>query len=178
MALSSTPHDSLFRALVSSPRRAAALLREHIPDDMTALTDFGHPPEPEEGSFVDGTGTKMQCDALFWVRLKGGQDVRVYVLLEHKSSVDPGTPLQVAKYMLKTWTRELEKTREAGKLPMTLPVVSYHGRGAWTAPLSMAEMIDTPAGVDDRCGDLPMACRISPGSTLCTCRDNRKFWRV
>ena len=113
MALSSTPHDSLFRALVSSPRRAAALLREHLPGDMTALIDFGHPPEPEEGSFVDGTGAKTQCDALFRVRLKGGQDARVYVLLEHKSSVDPGTPLQVAKYMLNIWTRDSRVSHSA-----------------------------------------------------------------
>ena len=74
MPLSTAPHDSLFRALVSNPRRAAALLREHLPDDMAALIDFGHPPEPQEGSFVDGTGAKAQCDALFRVRLKGGQD--------------------------------------------------------------------------------------------------------
>ena len=143
------PHDSLFRALVSNPRRAAALLREHLPDDMAALIDFQHPPEPQEGSFVDGTGAKTQCDALFRVRLKGGQDARVYVLLEHKSNVDPGTPLQVTKYMLNIWTRELETTRGAGKLPMILPVVFYHGRRAWTAPLSLAEMIDAPEGVDD-----------------------------
>ena len=77
MTLSTTPHDSLFRALVSNPRRAAALLREHLPNDMTALIDFQHPPEPQEGSFVDGTGAKSQCDALFRVRLKGGQDARV-----------------------------------------------------------------------------------------------------
>ena len=150
MPLPTTPHDSLFRALVSNPHRAAALLRKHLPDDMTALIDFGHPPESQEGSFVDGTGAKSQCDALFQVRLKGGQDVRIYVLLlEHKSGVDPGTLLQVAIYMLNIWTRELEKTRGAGKLPMILPVVFYHGRGAWTAPLSLAEMIDAPEGVDD-----------------------------
>ena len=149
MTLPTAPHDSLFRALVSNPRRAAALLREHLPGDMAALIDFQHPPEPQEGSFVDGTGAKTQCDALFRVRLKGGQDARVYVLLEHKSKVDPATPLQVAKYMLNIWARELEETRGAGKLPMILPVVFYHGSGAWTAPLSLAEMIEVPEGVDD-----------------------------
>ena len=96
-----------------------------------------------------GRARKRGCDALFRVRLKGGQDARVYVLLEHKSNVDPGTPLQVAKYMLNIWARELEKARGAGKLPMILPVVFYHGRGAWTAPLSLAEMIDAPEEVDD-----------------------------
>ena len=96
-----------------------------------------------------GRARRRGCDALFRVRLKGGQDARVYVLLEHKSKVDPATPLQVAKYMLNIWARELEKTRGAGKLPMILPVVFYHGSGAWTAPLSLAEMIEVPEGVDD-----------------------------
>ena len=64
MPLSTTPHDSLFRALVSNPRRAAALLREHLPGDMAALIDFQHPPEPQEGSFVDGTGAKTRVRCL------------------------------------------------------------------------------------------------------------------
>ena len=64
MPLSTAPHDSLFRALVSNPRRAAALLREHLPKDMAALIDFGHPPEPQEGSFVDGTGAKTRVRCL------------------------------------------------------------------------------------------------------------------
>ena len=77
--------------------------------------------------------------------------------LEHKGSVDPATPLQVAKYMMNIWTRELEKTRGAGTLPMILPVVFYHGHGTWTAPLSLAEMIDAPEGIDDPLRRFPAA---------------------
>ena len=130
-------------------RRTAALLQEHLPSEMAALIDFEHPPEQLEGTFINGVGAKTQCDALFRVRLKGGQDARIFVLLEHKSSVDYNTPLQLARYMLNIWERELNTIPGRSKLPMILPLVFYHGLGEWTAPLSLAEMIDVPDGVDD-----------------------------
>ena len=149
MALSTTHHDALFRALVSRSDRAGALLQDHLPSEIAVLVDFEHLPDLMEGTFINGDGAKTQCDALFRVRLKSGQDARIYVLLEHKSSVDYDTPVQIARYMLNIWARELKATPAHHKLPMILPLVFYHGRGEWTVPLSLAEMIDTPDGVDD-----------------------------
>ena len=149
MTLSTTHHDALFRALVSRSDRAGALLQDHLPSEIAVLVDFEHLPDLMEGTFINGDGAKTQCDALFRVRLKSGQDARIYVLLEHKSSVDYDTPMQIARYMLNIWARELKATPAHHKLPMILPLVFYHGRGEWTVPLSLAEMIDTPDGVDD-----------------------------
>ena len=149
MALSTTHHDALFRALVSRSDRAGALLQDHLPSEIAVLVDFEHPPDLMEGTFINGDGAKTQCDALFRVRLKSGQDARIYVLLEHKSSVDYDTPLQIARYMLNIWARELKATPAHCKLPMILPLVFYHGLGEWTVPRSLAEMIDAPDGVDD-----------------------------
>ena len=39
MSLTITPHDALFRAIVSSSRRAAALLRDYYPGTMPDLMD-------------------------------------------------------------------------------------------------------------------------------------------
>ena len=149
MTLSTTHHDALFRALVSRSDRAGALLQDHLPSEIAVLVDFEHLPELMEGTFINGDGAKTQCDALFRVRLKSGQDARIYVLLEHKSSVDYDTPLQIARYMLNIWARELKATPAHRKLPMILPLVFYHGLGEWTVPRSLAEMIDAPDGVDD-----------------------------
>ena len=91
-------HDVFFRILARPPHRAAALIRDHLPPEVAALIDFEHPPEPQEGNFTEGEGVNTQCDALFRVRLKGEENDYAYVLLEHKSSVDPGTPVQVARY--------------------------------------------------------------------------------
>ncbi len=151
MTLPTTPHDALFRAMVSNPGRAAALLRDCLPEAVVKLLDPDRPPEPVEGSFVDGEGARTQCDALFRVRLLDGRPARVYALLEHKSHVDPATPLQLARYMTSVWTREFEERGYAAdrRLPPIFPVVFYHGTGRWTAPLSLAEMVDAPAGTGD-----------------------------
>ena len=145
MNLPATPHDALFRALVSSPGRAGALLMEYLPGAVADLLDPDTPPEPVEGSFVDAEGARTQCDALFRVRLRTGGQARIYVLLEHKSHVDAATPLQILKYLVNIWLREIADGTARDRLPPIVPLVFYHGRGRWTAPRSVAEMIDAPA---------------------------------
>ena len=142
MSLPATPHDALFRALVSSPARAGALLMEYLPEPVAALLDPETPPEAVEGSFVDADAARTQCDALFRVRLRTGHDARIYVLLEHKSGVDAATPLQILKYMVGIWQREIESGTARDRLPPIVPLVFFHGRGRWTAARSVMEMID------------------------------------
>ena len=144
MSLPATPHDALFRALVSSPARAGALLMEYLPEPVAALLDPETPPEAVEGSFVDADAARTQCDALFRVRLGTGHDARVYVLLEHKSGVDAATPLQILKYMVNIWQREIEGGTARDRLPPIVPLVFFHGGGRWTAARSVMDMIDAP----------------------------------
>ena len=144
MSLPATPHDALFRALVSNPARASALLADYLPPEVAALLDPGTPPEAVEGSFVDADGARSQCDALFRVRLKTGHEARIYVLLEHKSYIDAATPLQILRYMIDIWQREITAGAARDRLPPILPLVFYHGPGRWTVPRSVPEMIDAP----------------------------------
>ncbi len=145
MSLPATPHDALFRALVANPARAGALLMEYLPEPVAGLLDPDTPPEPLEGSFVDADAARTQCDALFRVRLRTGHEARIYVLLEHKSHVDAGTPLQILKYMVGIWQREIADGAAGDGLPPIIPLVFYHGRGGrWTVPRSVAEAIDAP----------------------------------
>ena len=95
-----TPHDNLFRALVSDPGRAAALIRDHLPKRITGLLSET-PPVPLDGSFVDEALRGSQSDMLFEVELASGGPAFVYVLAEHKSHADPGTPLQLAGDMIR-----------------------------------------------------------------------------
>ncbi len=75
---------------------------------------------------------------------KTGHQARIYVLLEHKSNVDAGTPLQILKYMANIWLREIEGGTARDRLPPIIPLVFYHGQGRWTAARSVAEMIEAP----------------------------------
>ena len=142
-----TPHDALFRALVSAPKSAAAVLRDHLPNDVTALLS-SKPPKLLEGTFVDEALRGSQADALFEVELKSGGTAFVYTLLEHKSSAEADTPLQLAGYMLRIWAAHAQKT--VGKLkslPPIVPMIIYHGASKWAYPTGIADMIagDEPA---------------------------------
>ncbi len=98
-ALPTTPHDRLFRALASDPGRAAALIRDHLPERIVGLL-AATPPVALDGSYVDEALRVSQSDMLFRVELASGGPAFVYLLAEHKSSADPGTPLQLASYMI------------------------------------------------------------------------------
>ena len=123
----------------------------YLPPKLASLVDREHPPVQLEGSFIDEEAARTQCDALFELRLRIGDPVKIYVLLEHKSSADAATPLQLAGYMLRIWRRDLEATRASGPGCLTpiLPIVFRHGPGNWTAPMSLAEMIAAPEGLED-----------------------------
>ena len=142
------PHDALFRALISESARAAALLTEYLPPEVAALLDPETPPEAVEGTFVDEDAARTQCDALFRVRLRSGHEARLYVLLEHKSRVAADTPLQLLRYMVNIWRREIEGGGSGNRLPAIIPLVFYHGRGRWTAARSVPEMIDAPEALE------------------------------
>lgn len=142
MSLPSQPHDTPFRAIVSAPPLAAALLADYLPGPLAALLDPASPPEQVEGTFIDDEGARSQCDALFQVRLRTGEPFHIYVLVEHKSWTDEATPLQLLGYMVNIWRRDL--VEGTGNLRPIIPMVFYHGRQEWRVPLSVAAMIDAP----------------------------------
>ncbi len=73
------------------------MLQAHLEPWLAALV-ADEPPVPLDGTFVEEDLRGSQSDKLFQVPLKGGEPGFVHLLLEHKSSPDPGTALQVLKY--------------------------------------------------------------------------------
>lgn len=102
-----TPHDGLFKAVFSQPERAAEELRHVLAPELAASIDFATLTH-EPGSHVDEELRERHTDLLFSALLAGAK-IRIYVLFEHQSSVDPWLPLRLLGYMLKIW----EKLREA-----------------------------------------------------------------
>ena len=100
----STPHDDLFRALLSDRQRAGAFLRDHLPNEIAGHLQSDLP-EIVEGSFIDEALRSTQSDVLLEVKTKSNDPAFVYVLAEHKSTPDIGLPLQLAGYMVEIWKR-------------------------------------------------------------------------
>ena len=155
------PHDQMFRATLSSQRRADAVLRAHLEPWLVDLLGED-PPVPLDGSFVDEELRGSQSDKLLRVRLRSGRRAYVYALLEHKSHPDANTPLQLWKYKLRIWNAYgHEPGEESQRLPSIVPVVFYHGRETWTAPRSVAEMVGRRTSV---CGSWSRASASTCGT--------------
>ena len=66
------------------------------------------------------------------------------MLVEHKSYPDPGTPLQLANYMLEIWKRHAQgRVDRLRALPPIIPVVFYHGAARWSVAEGLEAMIAT-----------------------------------
>ena len=134
----------LFRALTASPQRAEQLVRDALPPAWSALLS-DPPARLLPGTFVDSRLRTVQADRLLEFTLRDGRPALVYVLLEHKSFVDHGTPLQLLGYMVRIWQEYAKRSRGGRlRLPPIIPLVVRHGRGRWTVPPSVPEMIDAP----------------------------------
>ncbi|MFP4147840.1 MAG: Rpn family recombination-promoting nuclease/putative transposase, partial [Halorhodospira sp.] len=140
------PHDTLVKKLLESPERAAVVLRESLPERVRErLTD--DLPEPLPGSYVDPNLQETHSDRLFQARTRDGRPVFLYVLIEHKSEPDAGTPVQLLGYLQRIWQRYAEQSRQGRRaryrqLPPIIPLVLYNGQPAWSVPLSLLECID------------------------------------
>jgi hypothetical protein len=68
------------------------------------------------------------ADVLYTCRYAGKTEVRLAFLLEHKSYVPEYPHLQLLRYMLNLWEKDVQEKRP---LRPIMPVIVYHGTGRW-----------------------------------------------
>lgn len=134
------PHDKFFKEVFSTPQQAAGLIKGFLDGSISAYLDLNSlHREPE--SFIGDTFHERFADLVFKCRLKGSSsEVRISLLLEHKSYVPKNIYFQLLQYMLDIWKR-LEESGE--KFTPVIPIVVYHGKRGWT-PKPMAESLLEP----------------------------------
>jgi hypothetical protein len=126
------------------PERAAAELRAVLPPEVVAQVDWDSL-RREVGSVVDAELRERQSDLLFSARLRGGQPLLLYLLLEHQSSVDKWMAFRMLRYVMRQLERWRQQHPQSELLPVILPVVMYHGpEGQWTAARRMEDLFHLP----------------------------------
>jgi len=134
-------HDAFFKSFMSEPDLAGRFLREHLPSEIAELL-APELPELLPGSFVDEHLAQHHSDLLFSLRLKTGDPALAYLLLEHKSSPDAGTPLQLLRYIVRILTKCYDE-RPRLPLPVVLPLVAHHGPEEWTFSTAFIDLFGT-----------------------------------
>ena len=105
-------------------------------------------------SFISDELRTQESDMVFSVpfQLPGEtpQELIVYILIEHQSTVDRSMGLRLMSYMSQIWMEErrvwIEEKRPQSEWWLTpiVPIVFYTGTGAWKPPISLMSLLDIP----------------------------------
>jgi len=143
--------DRSARRLFQNKENVRGLV-EILASDIAAGIDFNRM-VPLNRSFIPDTLREQESDILFRVPFKsqeGTDELLLYLLIEHQSTVDVLMGFRVLFYMILIWDaqrREWEQDnvpKSQWRLPPILPIVFYTGERRWQTPLALEAIMDIP----------------------------------
>lgn len=145
-----TPHDALVRSVFDDPAQALVVLRLIQPELAARIVPGSLALIP--GSFLNQALRGTVTDLLYSARI-GDEEVLVYVLVEHQSTVQRWMVLRAGRLVHRIWARWRRDRRGAGRgegrrqgpllLPLVIPVVLYQGQ-RWSAPTRLRQLVAIP----------------------------------
>ncbi len=147
--------DRSAKWLIRQREHLQALL-EMLAGEIADALDFERV-EQLNRSFISDELRTQESDMIFSVPFRNPtpkcEEVIIYILIEHQSTVDPSMELRLLSYMTQIWMEERRSWIER-KLPKAewrltpiVPVVFYTGTGAWKSPFSLTALMDLPEGL-------------------------------
>jgi recombination-promoting nuclease RpnB len=120
-----TPHDAVFRQLLSQPDVARDFMELHLPTTLRAICDLSTL-KLESGSFVEDDLRPYFSDVLYSLKTTSGDDSYVHVLIEHQSTPDRHMAFRLLRYAVAAMKRHLDAGHKT--LPLVLPLLFYAGK--------------------------------------------------
>ncbi|MCP3958062.1 MAG: Rpn family recombination-promoting nuclease/putative transposase [bacterium] len=143
-----TPHDGSYRRLFSHARMVRDLIERYVAPPWVDRLDFSTL-EMVPAHYVSEELEQRESDVVWRLRYRpGGEWFYVYILIEFQSEVFRFMAIRVLTYVLLLYEDLIRKKRVAKsrKLPPVVPIVLYNGERPWTAPLQVAELIESMPG--------------------------------
>ena len=104
-------------------------------------------------SYINEALRDLMSDIVFTVPFRDKSktdDLTIYILIEHQSTVDRMMGFRFLSYMCQIWQAQLEASENAKvpanqrKLRPILPIVFYTGTRKWNVPVSLDAVMDVP----------------------------------
>lgn len=159
--MSSTPHDDLAKAALSRPENAIGALKAALPAALLGQLDLASLKLAPRDRYLDAAGKAMFSDLVYEVQLAGRPVLVCLCLYEHQSTQAKFHIVRVLGYVAALWRAWIAEHPDATRIPPVIPVVLYHGAKPWSAPTSLAEVLDAPAELLAAAGDLLPALRFA-----------------
>ena len=127
-------------------------LIEIVAGELVELIDFSKIVQVNR-SFIPDNLREQESDIVFSVPFQSKSDtdeLLIYILIEHQSTVDPTMGFRVLFYMTQIWDSQ-RREWESQSVPKgqwrfrpILPIVFYTGEHRWTTPLTLDAIMDIP----------------------------------
>lgn len=131
MADDKHPHDHFFKATFSRRRVMLDYIRQFLPKELWKDFDL-RTLKLSPTSYVDKKLEETLSDLVYTCIWKGKENVRICLLLEHKSYSVKYPQIQLLQYMINIWKADIADKK---KLRLVIPIVFYHGKTKWKKKL-------------------------------------------
>ena len=141
--------DRSIRRLLQDPEYVRGLV-EIIAPELVAFLDFSRGRQ-QNRSFISDALRERESDVLLCVPFQETtetEEILIYILIEHQSTVDPTMGFRMLSYMMKIWEGQQQEWQDEAaskrRLAPILPIVFYTGERRWTSPVSLTTIMDVP----------------------------------
>ena len=143
--------DRSARWLLQDKENVRGLL-EIVAGELVELIDFSQLAQINR-SFIPDNLREQESDLVFSVPLQDTSEtdeLLIYILIEHQSTVDVTMGFRVLFYMVQIWDSQ-RREWESNNVPKSqwrfrpiLPIVFYTGEQRWSTPLTLNAVMDIP----------------------------------
>lgn len=133
-------HDNFIKQLLSHKELATDFLKEYLPDPLVKLIDF-KTLTPQDTSYISEKLKASFSDLVWSVKMQDKKKLRISLLLEHKSYVDPEVVFQLLDYLASGYRKQIKEKKRAEPI---IPILYYHGKKGWEFKALDAYFSDYP----------------------------------
>lgn len=140
----SHPHDLLVRGFLGDRDLAANFFINYLSLEWARAIDYDSM-KREPSDSINRDFAELIGDLLYSAKFKGtGQDLRVFMLLEHQSRPDRFMSFRLLKYVCAAYQQYYSANgkKNGMKFPYPLAVVLHHGKTPWKEVTPMRALVD------------------------------------
>lgn len=119
----STPHDAVFKKMMSYPEMARDFLSIHLPETLRKMCDFSTL-RLESTTFIEKDLRAYYSDILWSLKTNEGEGY-IYCVVEHQSTAVPHMAFRLMRYATAAMQHHLDAGHK--RLPVVIPMLFYHG---------------------------------------------------
>jgi predicted transposase/invertase (TIGR01784 family) len=121
-------HDKFLRAILSNRDIAIDYFKVCLPQNVAEMLDLSTLTQLPD-TYISKELRKTASDIVYACRAKRSkQELRISLLLEHKSTPEKFTPVQILSYIA---SGHLKQIAQDNNISPIIPVLLYHGKEGW-----------------------------------------------